>query len=312
LDREGVLRFDARGLLRNEARLQADLRVASLPDDLDPDEVVARDPEEWARLIEMAKPIVTHVMETLAAGQDLTDPKAKSSIATQMVPLIEDLPDPVERDTYRQQLARFLKVDERALIGTQARGRRVRRPRHRSDAGAQQVDIQVIKTVSPSYKTEVYCMGVLFRRPELLHRLDRQLQEAGLQRLINEDFGYTDHQVLLDLIRQSLEQDKLDHHQFVVEHLPEALQELAGELLKETEKLDPVDERLLEELQRSIIKLRRLGLNESLNQLRFMLEEAQQQGDLRATAYQEQVLQHTRLLRDLDHAGRKLTLRRIE
>ncbi len=312
MDHEGELRFDARGLLRNEARLQADLRVASLPDGLDPDEIVERDPDEWAHLIEVAKPIVTHVMETLAEGQDLGDPKVKSSIAAQVVPLIEDLPNPVERDTYRQQLARFLRVDERSLIGQQAQGRRVRRPRRRSEVESQQVEVQVIKTVSPSYNTEFYCIGVLLRKPELLHRLDRQLQEAGLQRLINEDFGYTDHQMLLDLIRQSLEQDKLDHHQFVVEHLPEALQELAGELLKQTEKLDPIDERLLEELQRSIIKLRRLGLNESLNQLRFMFEEAQQQGDLRATAYQEQVLQHTRLLRDLDHAGRKLSLRRVE
>jgi hypothetical protein len=118
--------------------------------------------------------------------------------------------------------------------------------------------------------------------------------------------------MLLDLIRGSLEQDRQDHHQYVLDYLPEALQELAGELLKQTEKLDPVDERLLEEMQRSIIKLRRMGLNESLNQLRFMLEDAQQQGDLRATAYQEQVLQHTRLLLDLDHAGRKLSLRRIE
>jgi DNA primase len=312
MDREGELRFDARGLLRNEARLQADLRVASLPDNLDPDEIVARDPEEWAHLIEVAKPIVTHVMETLAEGQDLKDPKVKSNIAAQMVPLIEDLPDPVERETYRQRLARFLQVDERALIGQQAQVPRVKRAKRRPDMERSRVDVQVVKTVSPSYKTEFYCIGVLFRRPELLHRLDRRLQEAGLQRLIDEDFGYTDHQMLLDVIRQSLEQDKLDHHQFVVERLPEALRELAQELLKETEKLDPVEERLLEELQRSIIKLRRLGLSDSLNQLRFMLEEAQQQGDLRATAYQEQVLQHTRLLRDLDHAGRKLSLRRIE
>jgi DNA primase len=312
MDREGELRFDARGLLRNEARLQADLRVASLPDDLDPDEIIARDPEEWAGLIEKAKPIVTHVMETLAEGQDLGDPKVKSSIAAQVVPLIEDLPNPVERDTYRQQLARFLKVDERSLIGRQAQVPRVRRPRRRKDVDEEQVEVQILKTVKPSYKTEIYCLGVLFRKPELLNRLDRQLQEAGLQRLINEDFGYTDHQMLLDLVRQSLEQDKIDHHHYVVEHLPETLQELAGELLKQTEKLDPVDERLLEELQRSIIKLRRMGLNESLNQLRFMLEDAQQQGDLRATAYQEQVLQHTRLLLDLDHAGRKLSLRRIE
>jgi hypothetical protein len=97
-----------------------------------------------------------------------------------------------------------------------------------------------------------------------------------------------------------------------VGHLPETLQGLAGELLEQTEELNPIEERLLAELQRSIIKLRRMGLNESLNQLRFMLEEAQQQGDMRATSFQEQVLQHTRLLRDLDYAGRKLSLRRIE
>lgn len=36
MDREGEFGFDARALLRNEARLQADLRVASLPDELDP------------------------------------------------------------------------------------------------------------------------------------------------------------------------------------------------------------------------------------------------------------------------------------
>jgi len=312
MDREGELRFDARGLLRNEARLQADLRVVSLPDELDPDEIVARDPEEWARLIENARPIIEHVMATLAQGRDLDDPKTVTEIGDQVWPLIQDLPRVEEREFFAQRLARFLKVDERSFINRQAQGPVMRRVRRRPEGERQPVEVRVIKTVSPSYQTEFYCIGVLFRRPELLHRLDRQLQEAGLQRLINDDFGYTDHQMLLDLIRQSLEQDKLDHHQFVLENLPEALQELAGELLKPTEKLDPVEERLLEELQRSIIKLRRLGLNESLNQLRFMLEDAQQQGDLRATTYQEQVLQHTKLLRDLDHAGRKLSLRRIE
>jgi DNA primase len=312
MDREGELGFDPRGLLRNEARLQADLRVASLPDNLDPDEVVARNPGEWARLIEDARPIVEHVMVSLAEGRNLNDRRTVNEIADQVMPLIRDLPTAADREFFTQRLARFLKVDERAFIGQQAQGQRVKRARRRPDEESQPVDVQVIKTVSPSYKTESYCIGILFRRPELLHRLDRRLQEAGLQRLIDEDFGYTDHQILLDIIRQSLEQDKLDHHQFVLEHLPEALRELTGGLLKETEKLDPVEERLLEELQRSIIKLRRLGLSESLNQLRFMLEEAQQQGDFRAITYQEQVLQHTRLLRDLDHAGRKLSLRRIE
>jgi DNA primase len=115
MDREGELGFDARGLLKNEARLQADLRVATMPDDLDPDEIVARDKEEWKHLIENAKPIVTHVMDSLAAGQDLNDAKIKNQIAAQVLPLIEDLPNALERDTYRQALSRMLKVDERSL-----------------------------------------------------------------------------------------------------------------------------------------------------------------------------------------------------
>src|SRR3989304_5880989 len=119
MDREGELGFDARGLLRNEARLQADLRVAALPDDLDPDEIVARDKDEWKRIIEGAKPIVTHVMDSLAAGQNLNDAKVKNQIAAQVLPFIKKLPNALERDTYRQALARMLKVDERVLTGAQ-------------------------------------------------------------------------------------------------------------------------------------------------------------------------------------------------
>ena len=304
MDREGELRFDARGLLRNEARLQADLRVASLPDGLDPDEIIARDPEEWAGLIENAKPIVTHVMEALAEGQDLGDPKVKSQIAAQVVPLIEDLPNAIERDTYRQQLARFLKVDERSLIGSQAQGRVVRRVKRRLEDEAQIPEIQVVKTVSLSYKIEAYCLGVLFRRPELLHRLDRQLQETGLQRLINEDFGYTDHQILLELIRQSLEQDQVDHHQYVVEHIPDPLKELANELLQQTESLDPVEGKILEELVRVVQTLRRKIADESIQQIRFLQEEAQQAGDsVRVKEYTTQMVQFTLLRNTLDQAS---------
>ena len=81
LDHSSDVTFDARGLLHNEARLQADLRVSALPDGLDPDEIVLRDPEEWKRIIENAKPIIFHVLDTLVKDQDLRDPKTKSEIA---------------------------------------------------------------------------------------------------------------------------------------------------------------------------------------------------------------------------------------
>ena len=310
MDKEGELGFDARGLLRNEARLQADLRVASMPDELDPDEIVARDKEEWARLIENARPIVTHVMETLAAGQNLNEPKIKNQIAAQVLPLIEDLPNPLERDTYRQALARMLRVDERVLMGTQAQGPRVKRSSSIKSQARESAKVTV--AVSSTKAVEGYVIGVLFRKPELLYRLDRSLQELGLAPLDGHDFEYTDHKLLFGYIRESVEQDKSEHHDFVLEALPESLQGLSRELLTQTANKETLDDKLLEELLRAIIKLRRTVAGENLNQLHFLQEEAQQDGDSRASFYQDVVLQHTRLLRDLDQARRRMLQKRLE
>ena len=314
MDREGELGFDARGLLREEARLQADLRVASIPDGMDPDEIVARNKAEWGRLIENAKPIVTYVMETLAAGQNIIDPKVKNQVAAQVLPLIEDLPNALERDTYRQQLARMLRVDESALTGTQAQASRVKRPR-----GAQAAQQKAVAekpnpavSISSNTKVEAYIIAVLYKKPELLYRLDRSLQENGLIQLTIQDFEYTDHQMMFGLIREAVEQDKTEHHEFVVESVPTSLQSLLQELDLQTEKLDRMEEKLLEELLRGVIKLRRVAAGENLNQLRYLQEEAQQVGDLRAASYQDLVLKQTRLLRNLDQAYRKMSLKRLQ
>jgi len=317
LDREGEISFDARGLLRHESRLKADLGVATMPDELDPDEIVQRDPGQWKSLIENAQPVVVHVMETLASGRDLENARVKSEIAAQVLPLIEDLPDSVERDAYRQRLARFLRVDERALMGRQVTGPRARRSRPRAETLAQEQAAITGTTNSPSSLIEAHVLGVLLRRPGLLYRLDRDLQESALSRLSPEDFEYTDHQVLFSLVRQSLEQDAADADQYLHQNLPPALADLTDELLAKSAatnslSLEPVDDRLLEDLFRGVIKIRRLGLDESINQLRFLQEDSQQQGDLRAVSYLEMVSQYRRSRNALDQASLKLSERRQE
>lgn len=309
MDREGELGFDARGLLRNEARLQADLRVATMPDNLDPDEIVARDRDEWKRLIEKAKPIVEHVLDTLAADRDLNDPKVKNEIAQQVLPLIADLPNSIERDTYRQMLARRLRVDERALMGTQAQGPVLRR-RPRGTEQKSSLEAPLVAAIRPGQKIESQALGVLYRKPELCYRLDRLLEEAGLAALAPEDFEYTDHQLFFRIIRQSLEQVEAEHHAFVAARVPEMLQGLAKELLAQTEKLDPLDDRLLEELFRNVVKMRRLVVEQNFNQLRFIMEDAQHEGDLRVISYQELALQYSRLRNTLDRAMKKVSARK--
>jgi DNA primase len=313
LDRETDPVFDARGLLGHEARLKADIRVTTLPEGMDPDDIVNRDPQEWEHILADAKPIVMHVMETLAASQDLDDPKVKDDIAAQVLPLINDIPSAIERDTYRQRLARLLRVDERALMVGQGRVRRQStRRRFRTSEGFEtpspKVDSPVAYTTG-SYALEAHALGVLLRRPDLLYKVDRQLQEEGLGRLSVDDFQHADHQTILRLLRQSVDQDMAEPLNYVMNSLSLPMMEIADDLLSRTEKLDPNEERVLADLLRTFLDLRHRNVRQSIEHLRFLMEDAQMQGDLRATQYQQTMVQHTIILQRLDQARGHYTSR---
>lgn len=311
LDHETDPVFDARGLLGFEARLQADIRVSRLPEGLDPDEVVQRDPAEWQRILKDSKPVVIHVMDSLAAGKDLEDPKIKMDIAAQVLPLIEDLPSPVERDTYRQRLARLLRVHEGALLGEmRPRGRRSRRSYSRSSAPPARKETPVAG-LAPGFLLETYCLGVLMRRPDLVYRIDRKLQEAGLARLSTEDFLSSDHQNIFQLIQVSLDQDDAEPLSFVLNRLSLPLMDLADELLALTEKLDPNDDRVLEDLLRCLFDMRRRNLRQMIDHFRFLMEDAQQQGDLKVTEYGQAVIQYAKTLDLINSAHGQYTTRAV-
>ena len=87
--------------------------------------------------------------------------------------------------------------------------------------------------------------------------MDRKLEEFGLSPLAAEDFEYTDHQLLFGVVRRRCEQDEKDHQHFVMSQLPEEVEGLSRELLAQTEKLDTLDDKLLEELVSRFIDLRR-------------------------------------------------------
>jgi len=308
LDREGEIRFDARGLLRQEGRLKADIRVSTLPPGMDPDDVINRDPAEWEAIIAGAKPIVVHVMESLAADRDLEDPKNKTEIAEQVMPLIEDIPSSIERDTYRQQLARLLRVDERSLLET----RGGRKPSRRGYPAQRPPSVRTPQVVTTSpleaiYSREVHLLGILLRRPDLIYHIDRQLQEDGLNRIYHQDFQHTDHQVLFRLVQDSLHQGESEPLHFILNHLPETMMNLADDILARTEKIDPFGKDILEDLLRALLRLRTRGLNQQLDHLRYLQETAQEQGDIKAEEFQKSMAQYVTLLGRLHRAQNRYT-----
>ncbi len=273
LDRGSEVAFDSRGLLRYEMRLQADIRITQLPEGKDPDEVVLEDPAAWQKILDEARPVVEYVMQTLAASHNLEDAKEKRVVAEQVLPLIADIPNPIERDTYRQRLAHLLKIDERALgsaVTLQSSHRKIpvkMKPERMTPSSA----LSEAK-ISRATEMERHVIGYLLQQPERVYNLDRRLQAVGLERVSEADFLHSDHNRLMEIITSALLQDSLEPLEAMRLSMPEELGESASQITPPAdEKLDP--RRLLDDILRTIIELRRLRLNESVSQLRYMQEE---------------------------------------
>jgi DNA primase len=308
MDRESEPVFDARGLMAHESRLQADIRVTTLPAGMDPDDVVKADPAEWQRILENAKPVVIHVMETLAAGRDVDDPKTRSEIANQVLPLINEVPDPIERETYRQRLARLIKVDERLLTGGEPTGSaKRRRPRPTQPKGEEQKS--EIPILTGNTLLEAHILGILVRRPEMVFYVDRALHEAHLLHLSRLDFERAEYQAIFELVQESITQDQSEPMHYVLNGLSLPLMEIVDNLLERTEKLDPKEDRVLEDVMRALLEIRRRQVTEVINQLRFQMDEAAQAGDVRSKEYEDGIAKCTRMLRNLHLAHERFTNR---
>jgi len=305
LEREGDPVFDARGLMQVEGRLRADIRVTTLPDGMDPDEIALDNPDRWATLVEQAKPVVIHVMETLASRGDIDDPKFKEEIANQVLPLIEDVKGSVEREAYRQRLARLLKVDERALV-QRTTGGAVRRKRSRRPVSSDIAPSAAAPRITHNHRRlETSCIKALLSDPTLLHFIDRSFREFELACLHPDDFSHTDNKEIFKLIKQSLEQDEEDAPNFLRNHFPDEMWTAFLETSIEEQypdwRLQPNAPKL-ESLLKMFIRLRRIRIDEGLDQLVFLQTQENINLDENTPDLKEIALEYVQVRAKLDRA----------
>lgn len=197
LDRETELVFDARGTIRHESKLNADIRVAVMPDGKDPDEIVLESPDEWRGIIANARPVIEHVIDVTLQGFDLSDPHAKSSAVRAVAPILMDTSDVVQRDFYIQQLSRRLQITTRAIlqaINEGAREMRAKKEAQQAGASSQTPAAQKSSALLPDkarlnqVDLEKHLVAALARRPNLLMDANVALTRASLNVLGEEDF----------------------------------------------------------------------------------------------------------------------------
>ncbi|HTP10633.1 MAG TPA: DNA primase [Anaerolineae bacterium] len=274
LDREAAPIFNPRGLIGYAGKLQIDIRVLTVPDGKDPDELMEDDPQAWQTLVDNAQAVVPFVIDALSAGRDLNDPHEKTKLSKEVLPIIRDVADPVEQMVYVQQLARRLKVDERAMfdqmrvVGADRVGR----------APARQHSRITPVPEAPKRDTtdlEQYTLSLLLLHPHVMNAIDEVFDRAELPALNVDDFEQLACREIFRALRTALSDDPAPTPDAIRANLDEALYPEVAVLYEETNERPPVDRGIsLEDgAKKAGLQLREKRLRREGQQLRALLQD---------------------------------------
>lgn len=279
LEQEWEPVFDPRGLIGHEARLGAEIRIIQLPRGQDPDDLIRDHPQRWTELVDGAVSVVDFYLQILIDGLDLDDTKAKAQVVDKLLPILQAVANPVERDDYVQKIGRILRVDPRAIQSRlQSAGHR---PRTRS---APVPPPQAREQEPQQDHLESHCLSALLQRPSLLAKINAALQESRLEFLRGQDFQSAEHRAIFEAWDALLADEHPAPAAALREQLPDDLYPRLDQLLAPVE-VDLADEHLIRDVTLTLLRLRERNLKRIGQELSFLTMEAHEAGDMRAEQY---------------------------
>ncbi len=126
----------ATGRMHVEHRLSANLRITTLPEGRDPDDIIRQNPGSWQELLSTATPLVDYYFGIVTKQYDLDSARGKGEAVAELTPLIAELGGEEEQQHYIQRLSRLVRIEERMIEQrVKANARELRHPpqegRHR-------------------------------------------------------------------------------------------------------------------------------------------------------------------------------------
>jgi len=203
-------------LLGTTSRVEVEIKIVPLPRGKDPDKLIREDPDEFARLIEAALPLIEHAFAIAKGKFDLASPRGKSQAAENLLPLIAELSE-VEQEFYLSRLSQLLGLSERTLLGL------ARRLRSTATEQTPRGGERPTRTVTLGDTLEEYCLYLLLRYPELRERVEELPPEEFERSENREIFAAWKRNPQPEAIRESLPPE-------LQEHLDRLLSKTAPEL----------------------------------------------------------------------------------
>ncbi len=267
----------ARGLVRYEEHLDAEIRILVLPEGLDPDELVLRDRARWDALVTHALSVADYFFETIFQEVDTSTAKGKRVGVERLLPVIAALGSPVERAHYLQRLAQAVRVDERDLARQLDRLRlgSAGSDRGRARVRAQRSPEQPVpdQAAQPAFGLEERCLALLLQTPTMLLQATKtgMLGEEAFQDARNREVFASLRRFVLaspecdDIkVGAGLDTDQTAHVEWLLDTLcggPPFSPEMARE-----------------DLVKCSMRLRKKYLSRLIGELRFVQQDAQEHG----------------------------------
>lgn len=212
------------GMIRWERELDTVIKIISMPDGKDPDEVIRANPDQWRALVEGAKPVMDFYITALTADLDLSTARGKADAVERLAPLLIHIANPVEQTHYIQQIAQLVRSDEQTIrqaLPTSAKQKRAARPN------------KLVPPPSSPHK-EDYLLGWLLRFPNtrnaVIDKLKRDLENFPLvQEFISGEIvdllkGVSNRAIWREWLKQSGNPDPLEWAETLDEELQAQLQ----------------------------------------------------------------------------------------
>lgn len=315
--------YEARGMIRLEEQVDAEINVLQLPAGEDPDEVIRANPSLWDYAVSHPVPLVDYYFKVKTADLNLREPSGKTEAAKRLLPVIGMISDRVKRDAYMRKLSGMISIDERTLydelqlvlkgqkttgviaqfsapMGQQQVARRKVQEPQASTAGAVEEKPQVAsgldKRKSNTLQLEDYLIGLLLHNPGLSQYV------CGI---INDgDFAGTDTRELYHILNSISQRGSSSLLKPLEQLLPSALLMTVMRAQKRFESGTPLDGAgQIKFAVQCATRLKRTRLVQLNKELQYVLREAQDTGDVAAVQQlQRQLLAIHQQLRTIDSA----------
>ncbi len=235
-------------------RQQVALRIATLPEGRDPDDLIRQSSEEWESIVKSAVPYMDFLIPALVRRHDVSTSQGKAQAAEALVPVIISMGNAFEQDRYFGKLAGALSVTREALQASIGK----LRPAGRGRPPARAANTPPRTSISPLATSdheplEEYVLAMLIQRPDL---------KEGIGIRVPEEFRRTENREVftrwlvcntIEELQQQLDATLFDHLAYLIEKdLTPADQKSAETAIKQA--LTRLERRYLQDQQAEILE----------------------------------------------------------